>query len=185
MRVGVAMGESQTATGSPAIAASRFSTDDGLCDADRDEGGHLRGRVEGGLDLGEEMVRLLLSSIGQVRVLPLLVCWGPDVVDLPNGWTIIEGVVVVIGRQAADAFPLAFGGDQTMSPPEADCALEQIDAFMNRRDLHNRVRERNGARRVGPLGGTAVSLISRNPRWAEWSEQQRGQMHRIGHGPCM
>jgi hypothetical protein len=89
--------------------------------------------------------------MGELRVWPLLVCWGPDVVDLPEGWIVIEGVVVVVGRQATSALPLALASGQTLPPPVVDQALEQIDAFMARRDRHERQHEQVTAdRRFSP-----------------------------------
>jgi nuclease-like protein len=88
---------------------------------------------------GARKVRLLLSSTGTLPVRPVLVCWGPDIIDLPAGWRIVDEVLVIVGRQAHKALPAALAGDgQGLTRSVVDTALKQIDAFIARRDQHDR-----------------------------------------------
>ena len=102
---------------------------------------------------GARKIRLLLSPIRELPVRPLLVCWGPDVSDVPSGWLIVDDVVVIIGRQAREAFPVALASHQRFTSASIDRAMEQIDAFILRRDRHERQHgEARTARPFNPVG---------------------------------
>lgn len=102
---------------------------------------------------GARKIRLLLSPIGEFPVRPLLVCWGPNVIDVPGGWLVLDDVVVITGRQAREALPAGLASHQPLAPASIDRALEQIDAFILRRDRHEgQQRKASAGRRFTSVG---------------------------------
>jgi len=95
---------------------------------------------------GARKIRLLLSGLGSFDVTAVLVCWGPNVADVPGGWVLRDGVVVIVGRNASEAMPSCFSAPSSLDRHTVDCAVHHIDAFVASRDRHERLRHRKAVR---------------------------------------
>jgi hypothetical protein len=90
--------------------------------------------------LAARKIRLLLSAVGDIDVTPVLVCWGPNVEEVPGGSVVHDGVVVIVGRDGEEAVRNRFQASEVLDPFAVDCAVHHIDAFVAGRDRHERLR---------------------------------------------
>jgi hypothetical protein len=80
-------------------------------------------------------IRLLLSEVGDLPVVPLLVVWGADVVVPPQG-LLADDVRVVLGRHARAFLDDLAAGSAVLDEFTIDCAAHHVGSFVWRRDRH-------------------------------------------------
>lgn len=101
-------------------------------------GSYLAAAVDQARFGAEKIRKLLRADVGDLKVKPVVVCWGSGVANVDKGHRWCDDVLVVVGRQGSEVVDVI--NKKVLDAFTIDCAVQALEAFVVDRERYARRR---------------------------------------------